>query len=122
MDRLERRVAPSDPSKVSSATAQSPQLPLSGTQSPWILDSGASFHTTHDSTYLDSLSSLHSHVPIKTADDTPLPVVSQSTLSTSSFHVSFVSHVPQLHLQLFSTSQITDHSCRVILDSDICFV
>jgi hypothetical protein len=31
-----------------------------------------------------------------------------------------LSHVPQLHLQLFSAGQITDHGCRVILDSDTC--
>jgi hypothetical protein len=35
--------------------------------------------------------------------------------------VPFVSHVPQLHLQLFSANQITNHGC-VILDSNICFV
>jgi hypothetical protein len=33
-----------------------------------------------------------------------------------------VSHVPQLHLQLFSADQITDHGCRVILDSDTCSI
>jgi hypothetical protein len=75
MDRLERRVAHPDPSMVSSATAQSSQFPQSGTQAPWILDSGASFHMTHDSTHLDSLSSLHSSMSVKTADGTPLPVV-----------------------------------------------
>jgi hypothetical protein len=31
-----------------------------------------------------------------------------------------VSHVPQLHLQIFSAGQITDHGCRIILDSDAC--
>jgi hypothetical protein len=77
---------------------------------------------TQDSTHLDSLSSLHSSMLVKTADGTPLPVVGQGTLYISSFHVSSVSHVPQLHLQLFSASQITDHDCRVILDSDFCSV
>jgi hypothetical protein len=122
MDRLERRVAPLDPSMVSSATAQSPQLPQSGNQPPWILDSRASFHMTHDSFHLDSLSSLHSSVSVKTADGTPLPVVGQGTLYTSSFHVPSISHVPQLHLQLSSAGQITDHGCGVILDSDACSV
>jgi hypothetical protein len=122
MDHLECRVAPSYQSMVSSATAQSPQLPQSSTQPAWILDSGASFHMTHDSTHLDSLTLLHSPVSVKTADGTPLPVVSQGTLYSSSFHVSYVSHVPQLHLQLFSAGQITDHGCRVILASDFCSV
>jgi hypothetical protein len=52
MDRLECHFAFSDPSKVSST--HSPQLPQSDTQPPWILDSGASFHMTPDSTHLDS--------------------------------------------------------------------
>jgi hypothetical protein len=98
MDRLECRVAPFDPSMVSLAIAQSPHLPQLGNQPPWIIDSGSSFHMTHDSTHLDSLSSVRSFVSVKTADDTPLPVVSQCTLSTSSFHVSIVSHVCQLYL------------------------
>jgi hypothetical protein len=122
MDRLERHVAPPNPSMVSSATAQSPQLPKSGTRPPWILDSGASFHMTHDFTHLDSLSSLHFSVSVKTTDGTPLPVVGQGTLYTSNFHVSSVSHVAQLYLQLFSVGQITDHGCRVILDSDFCSI
>jgi hypothetical protein len=53
---------------------------------------------THDSTHLDSLSSLHSSVSVKTVDGTPLPVVGQGTLYTSSFHVLSVSHLPQLHV------------------------
>jgi hypothetical protein len=36
--------------------------------------------------------------------------------------VSSISHVPQLHLQLFSAGQITDHGCRVILDSNTCSI
>jgi hypothetical protein len=66
----------------SSATTQSSQLPLSGTQSPWILDSRASSHMTHDSTHLGSLSLLPSRASVKTADGTPLPVVSHGTLHT----------------------------------------
>jgi hypothetical protein len=33
-----------------------------------------------------------------------------------------ISHVPQLHLQLFSVVQVTDHGYRVILDSDTCSI
>jgi hypothetical protein len=62
MDRLESRVALFDPSMISSATTQSSYLPQLDTQSPWILDSGASFHMTHDSTHLDSMSSLPSRL------------------------------------------------------------
>ena len=41
-------------------------------------------------------------------------------LSTSSFHVPTVSHVPNLTMQLMSAGQITDHGCRIILESDSC--
>jgi hypothetical protein len=47
---------------------------------------------THDSTHL--VSSFHSFVSVKTADGTPLPIVGQGILYTSSFHMSSVSHVP----------------------------
>jgi hypothetical protein len=67
---------------------------------------------TYDSTHLVSMSSLPSPMSVKTVDGTPLAVVSHGTLHTPRFHV------PQLHLQLFSTGQIADHGCRVVLDSD----
>jgi hypothetical protein len=82
MDHLERCVALFDPSMISSATTQSSQLPISDTQSPWILDSRASFDMTHDSTRLGSLSSLPFPMSVKIDDDTPLPVVRHETLRT----------------------------------------
>jgi hypothetical protein len=120
MEHLERRATLSDPSMVSSSTTQSSQFQLSGTQSPWILNSGASFHMAHDSIHQGSMSSLPSHVYVKTVDGTSLPVVSLNTLRTPQFHVSYVNHVLQHHLQLFYVGQITDHGCHVILDSDAC--
>ena len=59
---------------------------------------------------------------VQTADGTFLPVVGRGVLSTSSFHVPTVSHVPQLTMQLMSAGQITDHGCRIILESDSCCV
>jgi hypothetical protein len=67
---------------------------------------GLLFHMTHDSTHLDSLSSLHSPVSVKTGGGTPLPVVGQGALYTSNFHVLSVYHVPQLHLQLFLPTRL----------------
>jgi hypothetical protein len=52
----------------------------------------------------------------------PLSVSSWGTLSTSSFYVLDISHVPRLTMNMFSTSQITDTGCRVILDADSCSV
>jgi len=59
---------------------------------------------------------------VHTADGTSLPVVGGGTLTTSSFHIPTVSHVPQLTMQLMSAGQITDHGCRIILEADSCCV
>jgi hypothetical protein len=106
MDCLECRLVFPDPYMVSFVSAHSPQLPQSATQSSWILDSSTSSHMTPDSTPLGSMSSLPSPVSVKTVDDTPHPVVSLGTLCTTQFHVSFISHVPQLHLHLFFAGQM----------------
>jgi len=52
----------------------------------------------------------------------PLPIVGRGVLSTSSFHVPMISHVPQVTIELVSTGQITDHDCCIILDFDSCCV
>jgi len=113
-------------SSLSGTTARasdSPPLhPYSDTSSQWFLDSGASFHMTPDSTQLSSLSSLDHSIVVQTADGTSLPVTRCGILSTSSFHVPTVSHVPNLTMQLMSAGQITDHGCRIILESDSCCV
>ena len=106
----------------SSGTARPPPSTQSGTSSPWYLDSGASFHMTSASSILSALRSLISPVLVTTADGTSLPVSSRGTLSTSSFSVPDVSHVPSLKMNLFSASQLTDSGCRVILDADSCAV
>ena len=75
---------------------------------------------TSASYILSALRSLISHVLVITADGTSLPVSSRGTLSTLSFYVSDVSHVPILKMNLFFASQLTDSGCRVILDADSC--
>ena len=97
--------------------AAPPSSTQSGTSS-WVLDSGASFHMTFDSSTLSSLQPLDSPISVLTADGTPLPVSSRGTLSTSSFFVPDISHVPRLTMNLFSACQLTDSGCRVILDDD----
>src|SRR3954465_9035220 len=52
----------------------------------------------------------------------PLTVHGRGTLSTSSFTVPDVAHVPRLTMQLISGGQIVDSGCRVILDFDSCSV
>jgi hypothetical protein len=49
-------------------------------------------------------------------------VAGQGTLSSDSFHIPDVSLVHDLTMRLMSTGQIADHDCRVILDSDVCYI
>jgi hypothetical protein len=57
-----------------------------------------------------------------TSVGSPLSVAGRGTLLSNSFHVPDVSYVLDLTMQLMSTSQLTDHDCRVILDPDFCYV
>jgi hypothetical protein len=77
---------------------------------------------TSASSILSALRSLVSPIRVITADGISLPISSRDTLSTSSFSVPDVSHVPSLKMNLFSASQLTDSGCRVILDADSCAV
>uniref|UniRef100_A0ACD6AGJ9 Uncharacterized protein n=1 Tax=Avena sativa TaxID=4498 RepID=A0ACD6AGJ9_AVESA len=77
---------------------------------------------TSESSFLSALRSLPSPVRVFTANGTSLPVASRGTLSTSSFFVPDISHVPLLKMNLFPASQLTDSGCRVILDADSCVV
>ena len=80
----------------------------------WVLDSGASFHMTPDSTSLTSVGPPVFPISFQTADGTPLSVSCQGTLLSTDFSVPAVSHVPQLTIQLLSVGQLTDLGCRVI--------
>jgi hypothetical protein len=59
---------------------------------------------------------------VNTADGTSHAVHSHGTLHTSWFMVPSVSHILDLNLQLLSACWLTDHDCRIILESDSCFV
>ena len=77
---------------------------------------------TPDLTNLSSMSSPYPPIFVRTVDGTSLSVAGRGILSTSSFDVPTVSHVPKLTMQLLSMSQITDHGCRIILEYDSCCV
>jgi hypothetical protein len=96
---------------------EGPPSPSPGT-SPWLLDTGASFHMTHDSFLLTSVRPVDPPIRVLTADGTPLPIVSRGLLNTSSFHIPSVAHVPPLNMQLFSSSQIVDFRCSITVDFD----
>ncbi|BAH91807.1 Os02g0616666 [Oryza sativa Japonica Group] len=125
--RLLRRLMTTASTSTHGSAAQASSLPppppsSSGILSSWFLDSGASFHMTPDSTHLSSMSPPDTPLTVQTANGTSLPVVDRGTLSTSSFRVPTVSHVPKLTMQLMSAGQITDHGCRIILEADSCCV
>jgi hypothetical protein len=91
-------------SVVSSVATRAPQLgpqpraSSSGTVVPWILDLGASFDMTLDSTSLCSLSPSFISLFVNTIDGTSHPVLNHGTLHTSHFRVPSVSHIPDLNL------------------------
>ena len=125
--RLKRLLAASGSSSTGTASSvtdasrtEHPPSTQSGT-SPWVLDSGASFHMSSHSSTLSSLRSLDSPVHVFTADGTPLSVVSRGNLTTP-YYVPDVAHVPRLTMQILSGGQIVDSGCRVILDFDTCSV
>jgi hypothetical protein len=88
----------------------------------WYLDSSTSFHMTPHSTHFSALRPFYRHYTVHTADGSPLSVAGQGTLCSDSFHVPDVSLVLDLTMQLMSAGQITNHDCRVILDSDFCYI
>jgi len=75
-----------------------------------------------DSTQLSSLSSVDHPLVVQTAHGTSISVAGRGVLSTSSFHVPTVLHVPNLTMQLMSARQITNYGCRIILELDSCCV
>jgi hypothetical protein len=77
---------------------------------------------TSDSSILFILRTFISPVNVLTADGTSLSISSRDTLSTSSFSVPDISHVPRLKMNLFSASRLTNSGCHVILDTDSCAV
>ena len=75
----------------------------------------------------DATSLHHSRPPphitrVHVSDGTLLPVSSIGRLSTNSFSVPAVSHVPRLSMSLMSVSQLTDFDCQVIFDRTSCRV
>ena len=107
---LKRMLASSGSSSTGSAataaasTTPPPPPPTQSSTSSWVLDSGASFHMSSDSSALSYLRPLDLPINVLTADGTSLPVASRGTLSTPCFSVPTVSHVPRLTMNLFSAA------------------
>jgi len=100
--------------------------PLSSTSQPgtsfWVLDSGASFHMTSNSSHLDSCQPLSHNRCVQTADGNFCSVTHQGNLVTSNFDVSGVSLVPKLSMNLISVGQLADLNCVIGFDDTSCFI
>jgi hypothetical protein len=104
-----------------SFTLEPPSGPSPGID-PWYLDYVASFHMTPHSAYISALRPSYRHCTVHTVDGSPLSVAGQGILCSDSFHVSNISLVFDLTMQLKSVGQITDHDCHVILDCNFCYI
>jgi hypothetical protein len=114
--------APTGSATTSQSFALKPPSAPSPSIDPWYLDSGAFYHMTPHSAHLFTLRPSYCHCTVHTTDGSPLSITGQGTLYSDSFHVPDVSLVPDLTMQLMSAGQITDHDCRIILDSDFCYI
>ncbi|XP_022679406.1 uncharacterized protein LOC111256097 [Setaria italica] len=87
----------------------------------WVLDSGASFHMTSDSSHLDSCQPIADtrSRSVQTADGNFCTVTHQGNLVTSDFDVSLV---PKLSMNLISVGQLADMNCVIGFDATSCFI
>jgi len=90
--------------------------------SSWVLDSGASFHVTSDSSSLVSCKPVTDGACVQTADGTSCPITHKGSLCNTHFAVPNVSYVPQLSMNLLSVGQVTDQNCFVGFDDSSCFI
>ncbi|WVZ81687.1 hypothetical protein U9M48_029039 [Paspalum notatum var. saurae] len=95
--------------------------PLPPVSTNWIADSGASYHTTPDTSILSSIRSLHPSCPssIMVGNGSCLPITSVGTAATHGpFHLPNVLVAPHMVHNLLSIRQFTtDNSCSVEFDS-----
>lgn len=108
----------SEPSAMSAST---------GTDSTWILDSGASHHMTSCGSLLVDCSPVPSDLQIRTADGTSLSVsqcgsITPSSDSSGRLTLSPVLHVPKLSMNLISISRLADSGYTISFTSSSCFV
>ncbi|OEL34059.1 hypothetical protein BAE44_0004923, partial [Dichanthelium oligosanthes] len=88
----------------------------------WVLDLGASFHMTSNSSRLDSCQPITNTCCVQTADGNLCTVTHQGNLITSQFAVSDVALVPKLSMNLISIGQLADLNCVIGYDDTSCFI
>ena len=80
-----------------------PSASVSGISYPlWLLDSGVSLHMTPDATHLTRCRPAPHITRVRIIDGTPLPISFIGHLTTGSFSVPSVFHVPRLSINLKS--------------------
>lgn len=96
---------------------------ISGLNSPlWILDSGASYHMSHDCSSFISMSFDSRSPSILTADGTPLPLTGIGTIQTTHVSLPNVYCIPKLTMNLVSVGQLCDLGYLVHFSSTTCSV
>jgi hypothetical protein len=101
---------------VSSSVGQLPHSSSGMSHSKWVLDSGASYHMSPDSSNFTSVSP-SSSIPIITVDDTPIPLAGVGSIVTPHLSLLNVYFIPNLKLNLAHVSQICDYSDYLIMFS-----
>ena len=80
----------------------------SSTENIWIIDSGATDHMTHHSSYFSSYIILTGNQHITIANGSHTPVIGCGNIQLqSSLHLNNVLHVPKLSINLLSIHKIT---------------
>jgi hypothetical protein len=106
----------------SSFIGQLPHSSSSMSHSEWVLDSGASYHMSPDSSSFTSVSPLSS-IPVMTADGTPMPLAGVGSVVTPHLSLPNVYLILKLKLNLASVGQICDSGDYLVMfSSSFCCV
>ena len=86
------------------------------------MDSGALLHMTPNVTSITCCCPPPYITRVRIVDGTPLLVSFIGHLTTSSFFVPSISHVPRIFMNLMSVSQLTDFDDQIVFDRTSCRV
>jgi len=105
--------------QATSASSSIGRLPHSSSgmsHSEWVLDSGASYHMSPDSSSFTSIFPSPS-IPVMTADDTLMPLAGVGSVVTPHLSLPNVYLIPNLKLNLTSLGQICDSGDYLVIFS-----
>lgn len=90
--------------------------------SPWILDSGAGNHMSHDPSSFTYMSPDPPSISVMTADGTQMSLKGTGSIQTPTLSLPDVYFIPKLHMNLVSVGQLCDSGCFVGLLPNSCYV